>query len=70
MADNITNEMIAARAYARFVERNYQHGNDVEDWLAAEGDLREELGRIGQKTVRRTPARPTPTRAAKTAKRS
>ncbi len=36
----ITNEQIAARAYERFVARGCQHGHDVEDWFAAEGELR------------------------------
>jgi hypothetical protein len=31
---------IAARAYQRFVERGGAHGHDVEDWLAAEAELR------------------------------
>jgi hypothetical protein len=30
---------IAARAYARFAARGFQHGSDVEDWLAAEREL-------------------------------
>ncbi len=31
---------IALRAYERFVARGYTHGFDVEDWLAAERELR------------------------------
>ena len=31
---------IAARAYERFLQRGGQHGHDVEDWLAAERELR------------------------------
>jgi hypothetical protein len=30
---------IAMRAYERFCARGYQHGHDVEDWLAAEREL-------------------------------
>lgn len=30
---------IAVRAYARFEARGFQHGHDVEDWLAAEREL-------------------------------
>ena len=30
---------IAARAYQRFCARGFQHGHDVEDWLAAETEL-------------------------------
>jgi hypothetical protein len=33
-------EDIAARAHERFVERGGEHGHDVEDWLAAEAELR------------------------------
>jgi large subunit ribosomal protein L7/L12 len=36
----ITNEMIAARAYERFLARGGEHGHDVEDWLAAEAELK------------------------------
>jgi len=39
----VTEEMIAARAYERYVQRGREDGNDVEDWLAAEGELRAEL---------------------------
>jgi hypothetical protein len=30
---------VAERAYKRFCARGYQHGHDVEDWLAAEREL-------------------------------
>lgn len=40
----ITNEMIAARAYERYVERGRENGHDIDDWLAAEGELRSLLG--------------------------
>lgn len=32
-------DQIAQRAYERFIERGYQHGHDVEDWLHAEREL-------------------------------
>ncbi len=35
----VMRELIALRAYERFVERGYQHGHDVEDWLSAEREL-------------------------------
>jgi hypothetical protein len=38
----ITHQAIAARAYQKFVARGYQNGHDVEDWLAAERELRSE----------------------------
>lgn len=40
-----THEMIAMRAYERWIGRGGGHGRDVEDWLAAEAELREELAR-------------------------
>lgn len=36
-------EAIARRAHQRFVERGGAHGQDLEDWLAAEQELRSEL---------------------------
>lgn len=30
---------IARRAFERYCARGYQHGRDVEDWLAAEKEL-------------------------------
>jgi len=32
-------ERIAIRAYELYVERGYQDGRDLEDWLAAETEL-------------------------------
>jgi hypothetical protein len=47
-----TEEMIAARAYERYVQRGREDGHDVEDWLAAEGELRAELsGQAGAETA-------------------
>ena len=34
---------IARRAYELFEARGFSHGNDVEDWLAAERDLQGSL---------------------------
>jgi hypothetical protein len=36
----IQDDAIAARAYERFAARGCEHGHDVEDWLAAEAELR------------------------------
>ena len=33
-------DVIAERAYVRFCARGGEHGHDVEDWLAAEAELR------------------------------
>lgn len=35
---------VASRAYMLFLERGGGHGHDVEDWLQAEREVREELG--------------------------
>ena len=32
-------ERVAARAYELFAARGYEHGHDVEDWLAAEAEI-------------------------------
>jgi hypothetical protein len=32
-------ERVAARAYELFAARGYEHGHDVEDWLAAEAEV-------------------------------
>jgi hypothetical protein len=32
-------DLIAMRAYERYVARGYTHGHDVEDWLAAEREV-------------------------------
>jgi hypothetical protein len=34
------NERIAEKAYERFLQRGEGHGHDVEDWLAAESEIR------------------------------
>ncbi|MDB4966233.1 MAG: hypothetical protein JWN44_1922 [Myxococcales bacterium] len=39
-ATQLEYEQVAARAYERFCARGFQHGHDVEDWLAAEDDLK------------------------------
>lgn len=38
-ATQLAYEQIATRAYERFCARGFQHGHDVEDWLAAESEL-------------------------------
>jgi hypothetical protein len=39
MSDDSRNERVAARAFERFAARGYEHGHDVEDWLAAEAEI-------------------------------
>lgn len=50
----VSHEQIAARAYERFVRRGHQHGRDLDDWFAAEADVRAEAA------TSRPPAPPTP----------
>jgi len=40
----VTDEQVAARAFERFLARGGEHGHDVEDWLAAEEELRGAAG--------------------------
>jgi hypothetical protein len=40
-----SHQAIAARAYARFVARGRNNGNDLDDWLQAERELRSEQTR-------------------------
>ena len=40
-----THEEIAAAAYERYLSRGAAHGQDCDDWLAAERDLSERRGR-------------------------
>jgi len=35
----LTEDSIRTRAYQLFEERGYEHGHDLEDWLAAEAEL-------------------------------
>lgn len=65
---DVTDEQIAARAYERFLERGGEPGHDVEDWLAAEQELRGAAG-ISNRPVEEehrdqaeVPARGTPRR--------
>jgi hypothetical protein len=37
--ENLT-EKIKQRAYEKFMKRGYQHGHEMEDWLAAEKEIR------------------------------
>lgn len=48
----ITREMIERKAYELYLARGGEHGGDVNDWLEAERQLREET---------QTPAKPTRT---------
>lgn len=40
---SITHEEIAVRAHSLYAQSGYQHGRDVEFWLEAERQLREDL---------------------------
>ncbi len=41
MVADIDRDLVSQRAYERYVERGRADGQDLEDWLAAERELRE-----------------------------
>jgi hypothetical protein len=43
----VPHEKIAQRAYEKWCKRGCQHGNDRQDWLEAEAELRVEMSRTG-----------------------
>jgi len=40
----VPHDKIAMRAYDKWAKRGYKHGNDRQDWLEAEAELRAEFG--------------------------
>jgi hypothetical protein len=44
-ATKIPHEKIALRAYEKWVKRGRTHGNDLQDWVEAESELRAEMSR-------------------------
>ena len=45
IAPEPTAAAVAERAYERFLMRGQEHGKDLDDWLEAERELRENQGR-------------------------
>jgi hypothetical protein len=45
-----TDEEVARRAYALFLQRGGSHGGDVDDWLEAERQLKSESSRLSTRT--------------------
>jgi hypothetical protein len=41
----IPHEKIAQRAYEKWCKRGCSHGNDHQDWMEAEAELRSEMSR-------------------------
>jgi hypothetical protein len=41
MVAEIDRDLVSQRAYERYVERGREDGQDVDDWLTAERELRE-----------------------------
>ncbi len=57
----VTEEMISARAYQLYADRGGEQGHDVEDWLAAEQELRAGVvARPAETNVVQPTAQPTP----------
>ena len=48
----IAQDDIAQRAYALYLARGGEHGHDVDDWLAAELELREEVSHAQAQSAR------------------
>jgi Protein of unknown function (DUF2934) len=46
MSKATSNEQIQARAYELYLERGCQDGRDVEDWLAAEEELKQRRAEV------------------------
>jgi hypothetical protein len=50
----VPHEKIAMRAYEKWVKRGRPQGTDVQDWMEAEAELKAELARTGQTSMRTT----------------
>ena len=48
IAKDVWREMVATAAYYRAQARGFQHGSPEQDWLAAEADLKLQLGKIAK----------------------
>jgi len=44
-AADVDRDLLSQRAYERYLERGGEHGQDLEDWLTAERELRERRNR-------------------------
>ena len=53
----VPHEKIAQRAYEKWCKRGCQHGNDRQDWLEAETELRNEMARGGSMGTTQQPRR-------------
>lgn len=42
---------VRERAYRKFVNRKREHGSDLDDWLDAEREVMQEMGRSNSKKV-------------------
>jgi hypothetical protein len=40
-------EKVAARAYQKWLQKGCKHGNDKQDWLEAEAEIKAEMARTG-----------------------
>jgi hypothetical protein len=45
--ESVSESDIAQRAYRRYEVRGYEDGHDLEDWLEAEREAREQGSRVG-----------------------
>ena len=48
IADDVWRAMVATAAYYRAQARGFQQGSPEQDWLAAEAELKQQLGKIAK----------------------
>jgi Protein of unknown function (DUF2934) len=46
IAEDVWRQMVATAAYYRAQARGFRHGSPEQDWLAAEAELKQQLGKI------------------------
>ena len=51
-ATQLPREKVAMRAYEKWLKRGCSHGNDLQDWVEAEAEVRAEIQRTGAGTRR------------------
>ncbi len=45
--NSVPQEKVAARAYEKWMKKGCKHGQDRQDWLEAEAEIRAEMARTG-----------------------
>ena len=47
MQNSVALDKVAARAYQKWLQKGCKHGDDKQDWLEAEAELKAEMARSG-----------------------